>query len=107
MQGALGAVKSAAAIAHSQALITPPTSNKIKLEGQDIDMVGTYPAATETGIFLAAQLSSNDFKPSVSGTVLTIESVAKAGCSFTYTLDASGTVAPTFGVGNLTAEKCK
>ena len=60
MQGALGSVKSASAIAHSYALAKNSAGN-IDLEGKTITMVNKYPAPLAAGIGEAAQLSTNDF----------------------------------------------
>jgi len=115
MQGALGSVKSATGIAHAQALVTAPTANKIQLEGTDIDMVGTYPAATKSGIGAAAQLGEQDYSltdATGTGGAGTFEVAAKnkASCKFTYTVAAaaSGTqAAPSYDVSGLTAANCQ
>ena len=113
MQGAVGAVKSAAAIAHSQALITPPDANsQIELEGKKITMEGTYPAATNAGIGEAAQFTGNsDFliDATVAGTYK-VTAKGKENCSFTYQVaaaPANGTqVAPSITTTGLSAENC-
>lgn len=107
LEAALGAVKSAAAIAHSQQLVDGTAKNaSVKLEGQTITMVNGYPTADAAGIFLAAGLST-DYTVTGGGaaeaTALTIQvdgAPTKADCSFTYTVPAaSGTdyPAPTYG----------
>lgn len=116
MQGMAGAVKSAAAIAHSQALITKPVANKITLEGTSIDMTGTYPAATLTGIASAAQLDTNgaDYKVTASGDTLTVTSNANAACKFTYKTNYTAAIqndpaldaAPTITATELTKANC-
>lgn len=115
LQGALGAAKSAVAIAHSQALITPPDANsEITLEGEKIKMTGTYPAANANGLTKAAQLSTADFNitPSAAadGTgTYTVAAKGKAACAFTYSVTAvaSGVqAAPTWNADGLTAENC-
>lgn len=108
MEGAVGAVKSASAIAHAQALMTAPVDNKIQLEGQDVVMVGTYPAPTEAGIGVAAQLSDKDFKLVPNGsTSVTISDSSKTDCSFTYSvIAATPQAAPLIDTDNLTAENC-
>lgn len=116
MQGMAGAVKSAAAIAHSKALLTKPVSDKITLEGTSIDMTGTYPAATLTGIASAAQLETSgaDYKVTASGNTLTVTSNANSACNFTYKTnytdataeDPAVDVAPTITAAALTKENC-
>ncbi|WP_313410736.1 type IV pilin protein [Stutzerimonas kunmingensis] len=113
MQGALGAVKSGSSIAHAQALVKAPVDDKIQLEGADVAMVGTYPAANKAGIGVAAQLSEQDFTltDAADGTgAFTVAAKNKADCKFTYTVTAVANgvqVAPTFDSTDLTADKCK
>lgn len=113
MKGALGAVKSASAIAHSQALIKAPVSNEIQLEGADISMVGTYPAATDAGIGAAAQLNSDFATTDATGTdgsgTYEVADKTKSGCKFMYTVGApvdGVQAAPTFNDTALTTELC-
>ncbi len=107
INGALGAVKSAAAIAHAKQLAngtTPGTA--VTLEGATINMVNGYPQATvdaagETtgGIMVAAQLSA-EYEGTGGGNadqVLTIRLKDKANCSFTYQVPATADAAPAFG----------
>ena len=100
LNGALGSVRSAAAIAHSQSLAR---AGAVVLEGVTIDMINAYPQANATGIVAAAQLSA-DFGNTDGGatatSVLTITSAGAptpANCSFTYTAAAAG-AAPTISV---------
>lgn len=93
IKGALGAVRSAANIAHAQWLADGGSATSVVLEGTTIQMPSGsngYPAAdsnavTSTvstfGISEAAQLSSDDYGLSVTGTELT---VTLGECSFTY-----------------------
>ncbi|MGE4405833.1 pilin [Pseudomonas sp.] len=116
MQGLAGAVKSASAIAHASALITPPVSNSITLEGAPIAMTGTYPAASIAGIGAAAQLEADgaDYTATSAGNVLTVASRTNTNCLFTYTTNytaAAGTdpevdAAPTIDAAALTKENC-
>ncbi|MBC9252519.1 hypothetical protein A9179_19820 [Pseudomonas alcaligenes] len=104
-QGALGAMKSASAIAHSYALANNSTGN-ITLEGATITMVNKYPAPTAAGIAVAAQISASDFTI-VTSTADTYEVQAngKAACTFSYKMAAADT-APTFTSNALTAANC-
>jgi len=116
MKGALGSVKSASGIAHAQALLKAPADSKIKLEGIEITMIGTYPTATKTGIGAAAQLSEQDFSiTDATGTsgagTFEVAAKGKAACKFTYTIAAAGTdgvqAAPTYNAEGLTVANCK
>jgi MSHA pilin protein MshA len=87
LNGALGAVRSASAIARSASLAGGLAgSANVTLEGQAVTMINGYPTADAAGIGQAAQLSG-EFTL-VAGTPLRIQ-VAGAptpvGCSFTYT----------------------
>jgi len=107
INGALGAVKSAAAIAHAKQLADGTTSGTaVTLEGATINMVNGYPqatvdtvGATTGGIMAAAQLSA-EFEGNGGGTaaeVLTIRLKNKTTCSFTYQVPATAGTAPVFG----------
>jgi MSHA pilin protein MshA len=91
LNGALGAVRSASAIAHSAALVTGTTANDgVTLEGVIITMANFYPAADTDGIMAAAQLSS-EFTTTGGGTEPLVITVAGAGatCVFSYTAAAT------------------
>ncbi len=100
-QGALGAAKSAAAIAHSSWLAKGGTATSVDLEGQSVDIVNGYPTgtldATRTNtaagdICTAAQIA-DDFvcAQGAAGTI----TVTNGGCTFSYT-QAGSNAAPTF-----------
>ena len=63
LNGALGAVKGAAALAHAGCLASTPQctgqpgSGSINMEGAAVSMVNTYPTADQTGIVRAAGLN--------------------------------------------------
>lgn len=63
LNGAAGAMRSAAAIAHSAALAAPTNqlggNGTVTLEGEAIDLVYGYPAATLAGILDAAQIAAD------------------------------------------------
>lgn len=84
LQGALGAVKSAAAIVHAKALVdstAASASSSVTLEGGSVATVYGYPASTSIGS--AAGLSSTDYDISESSGTTTIKP-KNASCSFTY-----------------------
>lgn len=114
INGLLAAVRSASAIAHAQAMVTPPVTvggkQVIYLEGEAIEMVGLYPAATMGGIVKAAQLAESDLvvvSDNGKGNIY----VALDGhwsCDFNYTLDAGwSVVTPSISTKGLTEENCQ
>ena len=115
LNGALGAVRSAAALAHAQCLAqaTPclTAASNISMEGAVVTMVNQYPTADVAGIVTAAGLSTVspvDFTTSVAGGVLSIiVPGATAGtCQFTYTpatLVGGSVVAPVVASTALTS----
>lgn len=96
VNGAYGAVQSAAAIAHSAWLAGGGTAATVTLEGSVINIVNGYPAAGS--IVLAAGLSG-DFNHAVAGTVATINADAAhtfaTNCGFQYTEAAAAGASPT------------
>jgi MSHA pilin protein MshA len=111
LNGALGAVKSAAAIAHAQQLADAGAkSASVTLEGATVTMVNGYPTANTAGILIAADLSG-EFDNTGGGTdaeelVIRVKGAPTATeCSFTYQVPAQKTVdgktvysAPIYGV---------
>ncbi|WP_336368434.1 type II secretion system protein [Marinobacter sp. C2H3] len=106
LDGAIGAVKSAAGIAHSRYIADGDNPATVTLDGVTVDMENTnngYPAATTGGIGAAAQLDANDFAiGTAAANVVTItladsvtvdrDSDGTAGeCSFDYSA-VTGTV---------------
>jgi len=80
IKGALGAVRSAAAISHADALANNIVNGAQTLDGTDLNLVNAYPDAES--IADAAQLSTDDYEISEASTVTT---VTLGECSFTYT----------------------
>ncbi|QLF92451.1 prepilin-type N-terminal cleavage/methylation domain-containing protein [Pseudomonas sp. ABC1] len=105
----LGAAKSASAIVHAMVTAKGTTGTQaqdgsgltIDLEGQNIDLVFGYPAATAAGILRAAGLEG-DY--TISSGVITQRGnpTNLSSCSFTYSAATSATTAPSFvtGVGD-------
>lgn len=59
-QAIFGGVRSAAALAHAQAIATNSVAAAtVSMEGQPVDQVVGYPAATNAGIVTALQLDQN------------------------------------------------
>lgn len=100
LQGALGSVKSAAAIVHSKALIdgtTKAASSSVALEG-DSAVATAYGYPANSAIQNAAGIA--DFKVAVANGVATISasndggSTAVADCNFTYQAPSAEDTAP-------------
>ena len=93
LQGAVGAVKSAASIAHAQWLADGNNAATVVLDGVTVDMsAGGYTdavaaTATPPGITAAAQTDATDFSFDASTGVFTITGYTPASgtqCQFTY-----------------------
>ncbi|WP_181295235.1 type II secretion system protein [Pseudomonas sp. Q2-TVG4-2] len=95
LNGALGAVRSASAIAHSAALVASPVqtgaTGTVTLEGQALSMVNGYLAATVADITNAAQLSG-EFTVTAANNVVTV--AQGTICSFTYAQSTAANTAP-------------
>jgi MSHA pilin protein MshA len=107
LEGALGAVRSASAIAHSAALAKGQAhDDAVDMEGVDITMTQFYPTADEDGIVAAAQLS-DEFSTTGGGAAALVIQVdgapTPADCSFEYSA-APADGAPT--IGNLDSSGC-
>jgi len=97
LNGALGAVKGAASLAHAACLAsTPQCTGTLLMEGINVTMVNQYPTADAAGIVTAAGLSVGPTSPdgydvagggNAAGSVLTIMVLGNipTTCSFTYT----------------------
>lgn len=103
VNGAAGAIRSAAAIAHAAELAG---QNPVRLEGVNIAMSNGYPAASDAGIVAAAQISAGaagatdvDFVISTATTptnTITLSPVGAAGtCEVSYGEPATAGDAPT------------
>lgn len=114
MNGALGAIKAAAALAHAN-LITrgsaadftgnPAGAQDVNLEGVDVVFVNGYPDAAT--IAAAAGVLAADFTIAVAAPVTTITPDANhAACSITYTQAAGTNTLPTYSAVNLTVANC-
>ena len=116
LNGAMGAMKGASALAHAACLATSPQctptngSGTQQMEGVNVTMVNTYPTADAGGIITAAGLnvtpnSSDGYEVSgggaAAGNVLKfmVSGNDPNNCFFTYTAPGSGQ-APVFGAMN-------
>ncbi|GAA5179888.1 hypothetical protein GCM10025771_23110 [Niveibacterium umoris] len=109
MQGAVGAVNSAAALIHAKWLAagSPTTTKAIDYEGGSLDAVTDmtfgYPKGTK--IAGVAGLASTDF--TVTGTTTaTVADPTKATCSFTYAEPTAAGSAPVVTTSSLTTTNC-
>ena len=93
IQGAFGAIKSAASIAHADSLVNSSPAT-ISLEGETINMLNGYPDVNDTtegtqDILVAAQATGTDFVITASTTTAAIVSAigatAAANCQVSYT----------------------
>lgn len=98
-QGALGAINSAASLAHAQWLVAgSSTSTTITMEGVNVTLVNGYPDATPTGIDTAAGLlNSTSYTIAGAGprTFTPLGVTTAANCQVSYTPPASLGLAPT------------
>lgn len=82
IEGAAGAIRSAASIAHAEALVSGVAANaNVTLEGQPVTMANFYPTASAAGIVIAAQ---------VDGDYTITYAAAGAGAEATATVAATG-----------------
>ncbi|OIR11675.1 fimbrial protein precursor [mine drainage metagenome] len=98
-QGALGAINSAASLAHAQWLVAgSATLAQITMEGANVTLVNGYPDATPTGIDTAAGLlNSGSYTITGAGprTFTPLGVTTAANCQVSYTPPASAGFAPT------------
>lgn len=98
INGAAGAMKSAAAIAHSAAVLSSTNqtgaTGTVTLEGEGIDLVYGYPAATVAGILDAAQISAD------------ASSVSSPTKDFIYTLGTGTVEVRPKGVSSTNSSNC-
>ncbi|NOY12596.1 MAG: prepilin-type N-terminal cleavage/methylation domain-containing protein [Deltaproteobacteria bacterium] len=85
VDGMLGAVRSATAIAHAQALVKGQTgaTGTIKMEGIDVDLVYGYPAKSSTGIVGAVTADGFDVT-TAAGEFHLIGAPTPASCAVVY-----------------------
>jgi len=116
LNGALGALKGAAALAHAACLASQPQCTGTQtMEGVNITMIHAYPSANTTGIIAAGGLNVGPTSPdgydianggAAAGDVLQVRVLGNdaPNCSFTYTAPPAVNTSPTFSV--LTTSGC-
>ncbi len=100
LQGAHGAVKSAAAIVHAKALVEGQTgdSGSVTVESVSIDLVHGYPSLKS--IATAAGIATPDYNIDVTEKATTFSATKDSGksavsdCNFTYQAPTSANTAP-------------
>lgn len=100
LNGALGSVKSASAIAHAQALVSNITTGNIVLEGTTVTLVFSYPDAATIGD--ASQTA--DFGPTVAPAGTT--TFTSGLCTFTFVEAADAVTPPVISAINVPAGGC-
>ena len=97
MSGALGAIKSASALAHAAFLVAG--SSVVSIEGTSYTLVNGYPGVNDA--YSLAGLGA-DYVSSVSSPTLTVTpDTGHASCSITYTQASSSTTPPTYSTAPL------
>ena len=108
-QAIFGGIRSAAALAHAQAITTNAVTSgaaTISMEGQNVTLINGYPTADNAGILTALQLDpTNDQVTPVgggapAGSTLRIDMIGAtaAQCSVSYTSPAAANTAPVFSI---------
>jgi MSHA pilin protein MshA len=121
LNGAMGAMKGASALAHAACLAANPQctaqpgSGTLNMEGVNITMVDTYPTADSAGIIMAAGINASPTSPdgydvqgggAAEGSVLRMMVMGNdpVNCSFTYTAPTGPNQSPVFSI--LTTTGC-
>jgi MSHA pilin protein MshA len=108
-QAIFGGIRSAAALAHAQAITTNTATSgaaTISMEGQNVTLINGYPTADNAGILTALQLDPANDQVTVSGggaaagNTLTVDiNGGTAGsCTILYTASAAANTAPLFAI---------
>ena len=109
LNGALGAMKGAGALAHAACLAsTPQCTATLEMEGVNVTMIHAYPTADAGGIVTAAGINAGptsedgyntELGGPAAGAVLRMMVMGNdpVNCSFTYTAPGAANRSPTFG----------
>lgn len=122
LNGALGSMKGASALAHAACLAstpqctTPPSNTgTLNMEGTAVTMIHTYPTADAAGIITAAGINAGPTSPdgydvqgggSAAGSIVRVMVLGNdpVTCSFTYQAPNAPNQSPTFSI--LTTTGC-
>lgn len=108
LNGALGAMKGAAALAHASCLASvPQCTTTLLMEGVNVTMVNGYPTADAAGIVTAAGINAGPTSSdgydiqggsAAAGATLTLMVLGNTpvNCSFNYTAPVAANTSPTF-----------
>lgn len=108
LNGALGAMKGASALAHAACLAsTPQCTATLEMEGVNVTMIHAYPTADAAGIVTAAGINAGptsedgyntELGGPAAGAVLRMMVMGNnpVNCSFTYTAPVAANRSPTF-----------
>ncbi|UTF60179.1 prepilin-type N-terminal cleavage/methylation domain-containing protein [Gilvimarinus sp. DA14] len=95
IQGLLGAVKSAAMLAHAKSLTQGDPSAAVDMEGVSVAMVNGYPSDADGGINNAVDIDAIDYTFSAgSPAVFTLTGYSGNNCEVTYTDPAAANTSP-------------
>jgi len=108
-QAIFGGIRSAAALAHAQAITTNTATSgaaTIAMEGQNVTLINGYPTADGAGILTALQLDPSNDQVTVSGggagagdtLTIDINGGTAGSCTILYTASAAGNNAPGFAI---------
>ena len=102
-QAIFGGVRSAAALAHAQAIATNSVASPtVSMEGVLVDQVNGYPAATNAGIVTALQLDATGDQVTITPgpPTLTLDTIGGTApnCRVTYTEAAAPNASPAISV---------
>ena len=102
-QAIFGGVRSAAALAHAQAIATNSvTSSTVSMEGVLVNQVNGYPAATNAGIVTALQLDATGDQVTIAPgpPTLTLDTIGGTApnCRVTYTEAPAANTSPAISV---------
>jgi MSHA pilin protein MshA len=109
MNAALGAIKSASAIAHSAYLMAGNSPATVTMEGASVPLVNGYPdvnaTASSSGIAIAAG-GLGDYTLAATATTLTVTpDSSHASCAITYS-EASSGATPSIVSSAITSDNC-
>ncbi|WP_221800022.1 type II secretion system protein [Oceanobacter mangrovi] len=95
LDGAAGSLRSAMNIAHAQYLADGSSGTSVSLDGQTVNLVFGYPAATATGIGTAVDASGYTATADATATPPTYTLAVQTDCQVVYTEAANATTLPT------------
>lgn len=110
LNGALGAIKGGASLAHAACLVAiPQCTATVLMEGANVTMVNLYPTADAAGIISAGGINAGPASQDgyniagggpAAGSTLTVMVMGNdpPNCSFTYTAPVAINQAPTYSI---------